>query len=379
MGSLRPRKGLSQTLLIILLLNLPTVAVAKGEWRLDPVTAKLKWAEGEDRLLVGGGWGYYATDFRWTNDVRWRNPSSPSQPVYYQTQLRRRITNDWWVGTAGRYSTAPTCDFYWVELEAEKTLSKPVAVRLWGEGERRHVTASTTLENYDLYIIGSRLRWRLAPDWQWKGELSREGKTYASPKNSSTKTAVSNELTWRISHHTLLGRWAESTRVYPENSWRNYYHQSLRLEWQWNINKSTYLSANCGYNRQQQGSGKEGGKLQFTGILDYPHTASDQLSWMASATKKVAAYDPSLEEESAEELPPADWRFGVRWQKWTLPLTLRTELYGIWREEGLVGGVLLRLQGDIARLHWNLGIAPRGGFYPTEEKGYWVEVKYYLD
>jgi hypothetical protein len=100
---------------------------------------------------------------------------------------------------------------------------------------------------------------------------------------------------------------------------------------------------------------------------------------MASATKKVAAYDPSLEEENAEELPAADWRLGVRWQEWTPLVRFRTELYGALTEEGLVGGWLLRLQGAFARLRWTLGMAPRGGFYPTEEKGYWVEVKYYLD
>jgi hypothetical protein len=355
------------------------VAAAKGEWRLDPVTAKVKWAEEENRLLVGSGWGYYTTNFRWTNDVRWRNLPSPSQPAYYQTKLRQRLANDWWLGTTGRYSTAPTCDFRWVELEVEKTLTKPVAIRVWGEGEWRRVTAGSNLQEYGLHIVGSRIRWRLMPPLQWKGELSQERKNYASPVNSSRKMAVSNELTWRISHHRLLGRWAESTRVYPENSWRNYHHRSLRLEWQWDINRITMLTANCSYNQQSQGSGKEGGKLQFTGILDYPYSRRNKLSWLVSGTKIVDTDDPSLEDEDTEPLPPAVWRLGLRWQEWTPPVTLRTELYGIWTEEGLESGVLLRLQGDISRLRWTLGLAPQGGFYPTEEKGYWVEVKYYFD
>src|SRR5690606_28780616 len=117
------------------------------------------------------------------------------------------------------------------EVELEKTRARPAAFSLWGEGQWRPVTAGATLEDYDQQIVGSRLRWQLLPQLQWTGELTREWKTYPTPRKSSLKTALSHEVTWRVSPHTFLGRWAESTRIYPDDAWKNYYYQSIRLEW----------------------------------------------------------------------------------------------------------------------------------------------------
>lgn len=350
-----------------------------AEWRLDPVTSKIKWAEDETQVLTGGGWGYYTPDFRWTSDLSWRNNATPTQPIYYKTQLQSRIVKDWWWRVAGRYSTAPTCDFRWAEVTLEKTLARPLAFRAWGLGEWRRGNDRGRLDDYDLYLLGARLRWRPLASFQWNGELTNEQKIYPSPPKSSAKTALSNEVTLRFNPHTLLGRWAESIRVYPENAWKNYHHRSLRLEWTWNIRQNTVFTANCGYNHQSQGSGKEGGKLQMTGILDYPSTREYKLSWLWSRAKAIAAYDPSLPEEDGSALSAAAWRIGVRWQDFTPPLTLRAEVFGEWEEGKLTGGWAARLQGIYRRIRWTLGLAPRGGFYPTAEKGYWVEIKYYLD
>ncbi|HHW12879.1 MAG TPA: hypothetical protein GXX33_07760 [Firmicutes bacterium] len=349
-----------------------------GEWRADPLSIKLKWAEEETQVLLGGGWGYYAPAFRWTNDLRWRNNASPTQPVYYKTKWQRRIGGDWWWSLAGRYAVAPTCDFRWAEAALEKSLARPWAFRVWGAGEWRRVNSSGTLEDYDWQLIGFRLRWRPFTPIAWTGELTREEKNYPSPGKSSVKTALSNEVTFRFAPHTLYGRWAESVRVYPEDAWKNYYHRSLRLEWNWDISNNAYFEGNCGYNQQSQGSGKTSGELQITGILDYPSTREYKLSWLWSAAKTVAAEIPLTEEEE-EELPAAGWRFGLRWQDLTPPYTLRVELFGQWQEGELTGGWAARLQGHHGRFRWTLGLAPRGGFYPSAEKGYWVEVKYYLD
>ena len=351
---------------------------ARGEWRVDPLALKLKWAEEQTQILLGGGWGYYDPAFRWTNDLRWRNNAAPTQPVYYKTQLRRRIGSDWWWGLAGRYAVAPTCDFRWAEVALEKTLARPWALRVWGAGEWRRVRSGGTLEDYDWQLIGSRLRWRPLPPLQWKSELTRETKTYPSPQKSSVKTALNNEVALRFAPHTFYGRWAESVRVYPENAWKNYYYRSLRLEWNWDISNTAYFEGNCGYNQQSQGSGKTSGKLQITGILDYPSTREYKLSWLCSAAKTVVD-EFSIPVEEEDELPAADWRFGLRWQDLTPPLTLRMELFGIRDEGEITGGWAARLQGHQRRFRWTLGLAPRGGFYPSAEKGYWVEIKYYLE
>jgi len=374
-GFLPKQNGLIQTILFISFLTLPYAA--KAEWRFDPVFTKLKWSEKQDRWQAGGGWGYYTSGFRWTHDWRWRKPTSSSEPAYYQSELRGRIGNDWWLGTTGRYAIAPNCDFYWVEVELEKTRARPAAFSLWGEGEWRRVTAGATLEDYDQQIVGSRLRWQLLPQLQWTGELTREWKTYPTPRKSSLKTALSHEVTWRVSPHTFLGRWAESTRIYPDDAWKNYYYQSIRLEWKWNIKQKAFMTAKGGYNWQSQGSGKEGGKFQFTGILDYPFTPEYKVSWLVSTAKTIDSYILIPEEEETEPTA-ADWRLGLRWQDFSPPLTIRAELFCVWSDV-VTGGWLVRLQSRRGRIGWTLGLAPRGGFYPNEEKGYWLEVKYYLD
>lgn len=373
---MKPRANVFRVLVVLIFLALPLPV--DGKWRLDPLAIKYKWAEEQAQILVGGGWGYYTPAFRWTNDLRWRNNAAPTQPVYFKTQFRRRIERDWWWDLAGRYAVAPTCDFRWTEVALEKTLAQPWALRIWGTGEWRRVNSGGTLEDYDWQLIGSRLRWRLLPSLQWKGELTREAKTYPSPQRSSVKTAVSNEVMLRYAPHTILGRWAESVRVYPDNAWKNYYYRSLRLEWKWKIGNNAHFEGNCGYNQQNHGSGETGGKLQMTGIFDYPSTREYKLSWLCSATKTVVAEIP-LPEEEEDELPAADWRFGLRWQDLTPPYILRMELFGKWNEGKLTGGWAARLQGHQRRFRWTIGLAPWGGFYPSAEKGYWIEVKYYLD
>jgi len=373
-SSLLPRKCQALAFLFFLILTLPLVASA--QWRFDPVSTKLKWNDQETLFLAGGGWGYYTSGLRWTHDLRWRNHPSPSTPLYYKSELRRRIEQDWWLGAAGRYALAPTCDFRWFQVELEKTQTKPVALSLWGEGEWRRVTAGTTLEDYDQQIVGARLRWRLVPRLYWKGEWNREWKTYPTHRKSSMKTALSNELTWQVSPHTFLGRWAESTRIYPDNAWENYYHRSFRLEWNWNISQKALWTANCRYNWQSRGSGKEGRQVSFTGSLEYPYPSNTKWIWLVSAAKATDSYVLLPEEET--EQPPVDCRLGLRFQGFSPPLIIRAELFCAW-EEQVTGGWLLRLQSRTGPIGWTLGLAPRGGFYPTEEKGYWIEAKYYLD
>lgn len=369
------RKGIIQMIMLISLCGLSLEVTA--EWRFDPVFAKLKWSEKQDHWQAGGGWGYYTTGFRWTHDWRWRNHTSPSEPAYYQSALRSRISNDWWLGAAGRYALAPTCDFRRLEVSLEKTQARPVAFSLRGEGEWRRVTAGVTLEDYDRIIGGSRLRWRLLPQLVWTGELTREWKTYPTPRMSSVKTALRHEVTWRVTPHRFLGRWAESTRIYPHDAWKNYHYQSLRWEWEWLMREEASMTVKGGYNWQRQGSGEEGGKIQLTGILDYPSTPAYNLSWLVSTVKTIAS-DLLLEEEEEMEPTVPDWRLGLRFQDLSPPLTIRAELFCIWADV-VTGGWLVRLQGSQGRFGWTIGLAPRGGFYPNEEKGYWLEVKYDLD
>ena len=375
MRSLPTRNRLIQALLFISLFTLSLETKAK--WRFDPVFTKLKWGEKQYLWQAGGGWGYYTSGFRWTHDWRWRNHTTSSEPAYYQSQLRGRIGNDWWLGTAGRYAIAPNCNFRWVEVELEKTQARPLAFSLWGEGEWRRVTAGVTLEDYDQQIVGSRLRWRLFPRLQWTGELTREWKTYPTPQKSSLKTALSHEMTWQVTPHHFLGRWAESTRIYPGDAWKNYHHRSFRLEWEWLIREKALIAAKGGYNWQSQGTGKEGGKFHWTGILDYPSTPDYKVSWLVSTAKKTDSY-PIIPEEEETEPTVADWRLGLRLQDFSPALTIRAELFCAWADL-VTGGWLVRLQGRRGRIGWTLGLAPRGGFYPNEEKGYWLEVKYDLD
>lgn len=371
------RTALWRVIGILLVFTAPLAV--RGEWRADPLAVKLKWGEEQAQIQVGGGWGYYEPAFYWTHDLRWRNDAEPDRPSYYQTQLRRRISRDWWWSLAGRYAVAPVCDFRWAEVALEKTLARPWGFRVWGTGEWRRVKGGGTLEDYDWHLLGSRLRWRPLTPLQWQSELTREAKTYPAPQRSSVKTVLRNELALRFAPHTFSGRWAESVRVYPANAWKNYYYRSLRLAWNWEISDNAYFEGNCGYNQQSQGSGKTTGKLQITGVLAYPSTREYKVSWLCSAAKMVVAEFPFPVEEEEEELPPAGWRFGLRWQDLTPPFTLRAELFGIWDEGILTGGWAARLQGHWWRTRWTLGLAPRGGFYPSAEKGYWVEVKYYLD
>lgn len=371
------RKGLSQCFLLVFLFTLP--CAGKAEWRFDPVFTKLKWSEGQEHWQAGGGGGYYTSGFRWTHDWRWRSRTSATEPAYLQSALRGRLGKDWWLGAAGRYSLAPNCTFRWLEGELAKTQARPLAFSLWGEEEWRRVAAGANLEDYDRQRLGSRLRLRLHPRLMWTGELSREWKTYPTPRMSSVKTALSQEVTWQATPHHFLGRWAGSTRVYSDNAWKNYHRQSFRWEWEWLLREETALTVKGGYYWQTKGTGEEGGKIHWTGALVYPSTPEYRITWLASTAKTLTA-DLLFEEEEEEETEsvPADWRLGLRFQDLSPPLTVRAELFCVWADE-VTGGWLVRLQGRYGRFGWTLGLAPRGGFYTNEEKGYWLEVKYDLD
>lgn len=350
---------------------------AQNDWRINPVNFKVKSKEEQIYYTLGGGGGYYLPDFRWVSTFRWKNPADTSQPSYLKTGLRRRIINDWWISAEGKYSLAPTCDYRWAELKLEKTLAKPWSFHTWGSGEWRRAATDSTLENYDLTMIAACLRWRPWKGCLWKGEVSSEHKSYETPSKSSQKMALSNELAYRLNNHNLKCTISESTREYPHNSWINYWYKSRRVEWSWKLAPRTVLTTKCGWNRRISGTGKESGKLELTGIFDHPRSPKNTVSLMISATKITAVYEPLSEEVEQESFPFSNLRGGIRWVKTVSPFSFRGELFGVQKDDSWELRCMLKTQLETEKIRWVLGLAPWGGFYPTDEKGYWLEVRFY--
>ena len=368
---------------LLLCFFLAVPAGARGEWRLDPVHFKYKIKDDESFSALGGGWGFYAPHYRWTNDWKWRSQPTTTEPLTFQTELRRRVFADWWLTAGGKYAYAPACDFRWFELEVEKSQARPLAFRTWGNGEWRRVFPGAGIEDYDRQIIGLSLRWRPAPALRWQGEFMIEDKTYPTPTRSSRKLALRHELTSRFSHHRLTGIYANSTRDYPKNPWINYSYRSFRLEWTWAASDRSTLTAKSGLNYRRSGNGKEGGKLDLTGIYEYNHSPTRRLSGLLGASKVIASYDPLLEDEEedsgAETFPFSNMRWGLRWRESVSPFSVQSEVFVVFKEEGFDWGGMLNLQVELEKVRIRLGLAPKGGFYQTAEKGYWVEARYYFD
>ncbi|NLW55278.1 MAG: hypothetical protein GX050_01425 [Firmicutes bacterium] len=358
-------------------------AGAQGEWRSDPVHFKYKIKEEETFSAFGGGWGFYAQHYRWTTDLKWRSRPTTTEPLSFRTELRRRVLADWWLKAGGKYGYAPTCDFRWVEFELEKTQAHPLSVRTWGSGEWRRVFPGARIEDYDRQLIGISLRWRPKPTLRWKGEFMLEDKTYPTPSRSSRKLALRHEFASRFTHHRLTGIYANSTREYPRNPWINYSYRSFRLEWVWAAGDRIDITAKSGLNYRRSGNGKEGGKLDLTGIYEYTYSPGRTVSGLLSASKVIAAYEPlpeDVEEDTkAESFPFSNIRCGLRWREKIHPFLLRTELFVVYKEALFDWGGMLNLQVEVGKVRVRLGLAPKGGFYQTAEKGYWVEVRYYFD
>ncbi|HBT17646.1 MAG TPA: hypothetical protein DEB05_11915 [Firmicutes bacterium] len=376
---MRPRKKYFFPFCFSMCLLLPLVVTAREEWRIDPIAVKLKWQEEQFSTTLGGGYGYYSTDLSWNSDFKWRNPFSTTQPRYFKMGARRRLFNDWWANADGQYSLAPTCDFRWVELGLGKTAVRSFSFRTWVTGEWRRVAATSNLENYDLQVIGLCLRWRPWPALRWQGEITAENKDYLTPSKSSQKWALHNELTYRFLSHNWKGVLTENTREYPGNPWINYSYRSFRLEWDWKIAGNANLLTKCGLNYRRSGNGKEGGKLYITGIIDYPSSVEQTISWMYYTTKTIASYVPMTEEAEDEIFPFTNFRAGIRWKGIYPPFSFRTEFFGVQKEKIFNYGGMLKMQVDMGNVRWVLGLAPQGGFYQSEEKGYWLEVKYFFN
>lgn len=353
-------------------------AKVKEDWRINPVDFKIKWKEKQVSYTLGGGGGYYLTDFRWNSTFRWKSPTSTTQPAYFKTSLRRRIKDDWWVNAEGKYSLASTCDYRWAELKLEKTLAKPWSFHTRGSGEWRRVVTGSTLENYDLTMIATSLRWRPWKDSLWKGEVSLENKIYDTPSKTSQKIAARNELSYSLNTHTWKCIIAESAREYPCNPWINYWYKSRRLEWSWKLKPYIILTNKCGWNRRISGDGKESGKLDLTGIFDYSPTKKNTVSLMLNATKVTAFYEPLSEEMEEESYPFSNLRGGIRWVKTSYPCSFRSDIFGVKKNDSWEFRCMLKVQVETDKIRWVFGLSPWGGFFPTDEKGYWLEAKYYL-
>ena len=210
------RTALWRVIGILLVFTAPLAV--RGEWRADPLAVKLKWGEEQAQIQVGGGWGYYEPAFYWTHDLRWRNDAEPDRPSYYQTQLRRRISRDWWWSLAGRYAVAPVCDFRWAEVALEKTLARPWAFRS-GDGRVAPGQGRWHPGETDWHLLGSRLRWRPLTPLVAK-RIDPGGQDLSRTAAVLGQNRPAQRVGFTLCPHTFSGRWVESVRVYPANAWK---------------------------------------------------------------------------------------------------------------------------------------------------------------
>lgn len=350
-------------------------AQAGAAWEPGPLVWKGKWREGNFFSRTGWSFTYRTGDLRWEWSLVHNDPSSDDRLSYLDTSFRKRAGGTWWYGTGGRLSTQPACTYRELRLFLENTARTFWSGRLWAEGEHRLPSPSSRLDEYFYSELGARVR-RREGGFMWLTELKMRQKNYQTSLSSWRKYHLETGGDARLAGHFFSLRYRESTGEYPEDAWKNEWRNSWVAEWEWTVTGKTFLAVRCSRLLHEWGENKKREEWDLAGRLEHPRTPDSTVSWMVDYREAVRR-DLYLGEEEEERYDPG-FRWGVRWQRVFPRYNLRTEFFQSRKGDEIQEGILLILQLERENIRCQVGLAPRGGFSPSEEKGYWVEIRYYI-
>ena len=349
---------------------------AGAAWEPGPFVWKGKWREGDFFSRTGWSLTYRTGDARWNWSLVYNEPSSDDRLSYLDTSFRKRAGGAWWYGTGGRLSTQPACDYRELRLFLENTARTSWSGRVWAEGQQRLTSSSSSLNEYSYGELGVRVR-RREGGFLWLTELKMRQKDYQTTLNSWRKYHLETGGDARLSNHFLSLRYRESTGEYPDNTWNNEWSNTWIVKWEWTVTGgNTFLAVRSSRLLREWGENKKREEWEITGSLEHPRTPESTVSWMAGYREAVRRDLYPGEEE--EERDDPGFRWGVRWKGVFPGGKVRTELFQARKGEEIREGALFIIQLEGEKIRCQLGLAPWGGFNPSEEKGYWVEMRYYI-
>lgn len=378
------KEALLRGLLILGGLLFISTVEAGAAWQPGNLTWKNKYQE-EEGFFTRAAWrfSYRIPDLRWNWSLVHNEPSSDDRLSYLQTDVRKRVRQgNWWYGGRARFSTQPACNYLGARFFLENTSRLSWSGRLWGEGEWRMIpgaraqNTSSRLDEYSYHELGTRIRRRNA-GFSWLGEIKGRQKDYRwVTKNSWRKLQIETGVERRSAGYFFSLRYRESTGVYPENDWKNEWGNYWNFRWEWKINENTRLVTRGSRLFREWGEDKRREEWGVTGILEYPRSPKMTACWML-AYREAVRRDLYFDDEEEEREDPG-FRAGFRWQGVLSGCRVRMELFRAWKAEDVREGVFLVFRGEEGKWRWQVGIAPWGGFNSSEEKGYWVETRYYF-
>lgn len=358
------------------------VSVQAGE-TIDPIDLKIKMKDEKMIYRMGFGWGYQRPNFSMTWDFVFYEPSTDAQLSYIKIAARQKTSTDWWYGGEWRFSSQPRSDYQRFRLSLEKAQRRSWSFSLWKEYEKRQTGIKSTLHEYAFQELGMRGSWYLCQWFSLSGELKKREKDYETSPNSWVKYDLSTTGEAKFGDQSLSLSFKESTGEYPDNAWGNYWSNGFGGEWQWRISPISSLQIKGARSTKEWGDGKGRIEDSYSGTLEFPKSGAFTLSWLGSYKQSHGWWEGEREEDSGED-PTEDlkgWRrLGVRLEKERGPFTFRSETFHGWEQgaEKAVSGWLLIIRWDKGKTRWELGVTPQGGFNLSEEKGYWIRMRYYL-